>query len=174
MFSTFLGLKTYYIAIDGSTVGDGCITLMASLYYKGRAIPLTWITIVGKKGHFPEYLHIQLIEQLRLILPENADVVVTGDGEFDGVGFVQVIEDYQWEYVVRTANNTIIKTFDGDEYSFVELTPKKGRSIIISDILFTEEEHYIQSAVVWWRKDCKTPLFLISNIDKKKRNNVYI
>jgi len=31
------------LAIDGSTTAGACITLMISLIYKGRALPLVWI-----------------------------------------------------------------------------------------------------------------------------------
>ena len=49
------------LVIDGSTVGRECVTLMVSVVYKGRALPLLWVTRKGKKGHFPEAMHIDLI-----------------------------------------------------------------------------------------------------------------
>jgi len=39
---------------DGSVVGRGCIALMFSVVYQGRALPLVWVVVKGKKGHFPQ------------------------------------------------------------------------------------------------------------------------
>jgi hypothetical protein len=33
--------------------------------YKGRALPLTWQVRKGKKGHFPEDMHMALVKARR-------------------------------------------------------------------------------------------------------------
>jgi hypothetical protein len=38
----------------GSEVGHGCITLMISLLYGKRALPITWLVVKGCKGHLSE------------------------------------------------------------------------------------------------------------------------
>ena len=55
-----LALQTLVLVIDGSVVGRGCVALMIHVVYKGRALPLAWLVRQGKKGHFPEDLHIAL------------------------------------------------------------------------------------------------------------------
>ena len=71
---------TLVFAIDGSGVGQNCVTLMVSLIYKKRAIPIIWVVREGKKGHFPAGIHIELLQKLQEILPEDADVILLGDG----------------------------------------------------------------------------------------------
>jgi len=44
--------KTLVLAIDGSSIGQGCVTLMLSVIYQGRALPLVWLVKAGKKGAF--------------------------------------------------------------------------------------------------------------------------
>ncbi len=39
-----LSKQRLMLAIDGSTTARGCMTLMISLIYKGRALPLVWVT----------------------------------------------------------------------------------------------------------------------------------
>ncbi|MDQ2996600.1 MAG: hypothetical protein M3R61_06035 [Chloroflexota bacterium] len=41
------------IVLDGTTAGRGCMVLMARVVYHGRAIPLLWTVVKGKKGHLP-------------------------------------------------------------------------------------------------------------------------
>jgi hypothetical protein len=79
-----LALETLVLVMDGSVVGCGCVALMIHVLYKGRALPLAWRVRQGPKGHFPEDLHIALVELIRACLPEGTPVVFLGDGEFDG------------------------------------------------------------------------------------------
>lgn len=73
------------LAMDGSEVGRKCKALMVSVIYRKRALPIAWIVVQGNKGHFPEEIHVQLVEQVHAMMPEEADVVFLGDGEFDGI-----------------------------------------------------------------------------------------
>ena len=62
------------LAIDGSVVGRGCIALMVSVIYHGRALPLAWVVVKGKKGHFPQAMHCALIAQIQPLIPPTAQV----------------------------------------------------------------------------------------------------
>src|SRR5215207_7405524 len=48
------------LLLDGTLAGRGCVVLMASLVAHGRAIPLRWMVVKGKKGHLPETVHCTL------------------------------------------------------------------------------------------------------------------
>ena len=76
-----LALETLVLVMDGSVVGRGCAALMIHVIYKGRALPLAWRVRQGPKGHFPEELHIALVDLMRACLPEGTQVVFLGDGE---------------------------------------------------------------------------------------------
>ena len=80
--------------MDGSPVGRGCRTLMLSVVFKNRALPLTWLVAEGNKGHFSEENHLILIEQVKEIIPEGTEVMFLGDGEFDGIELQTRIESY--------------------------------------------------------------------------------
>jgi hypothetical protein len=97
-----LAQTTLFLVMDGSVVGRGCIALMASVVYKGRALPIAWIVVRGKKGHLKEEIHLKLIAQLHQIIPEGARVVFLGDGEFDGTPLLDTVHGYGWQYVCRT------------------------------------------------------------------------
>ena len=61
--------------MDGRVVGRGCAALMIHVIDKGRALPLAWRGRQGPKGHFPEALHIAVVELMREVIPEGATVV---------------------------------------------------------------------------------------------------
>jgi len=65
-----LALQTLVLVMDGSVVGRGCNALMIHVVYKGRALPLAWRVRQGPKGHFPEDLHIALVELVSGLIPE--------------------------------------------------------------------------------------------------------
>src|SRR5206468_5436612 len=87
-----LALQTVVLVMDGSGVGRGCTALMIDVVYKGRALPLAWRVRQAPKGHFPEELHIALVDLISGLLPAGAQVVLLGDGEFDGTRLQQTLQ----------------------------------------------------------------------------------
>src|SRR5919202_1406036 len=110
-----LALQMLVLIMDGSVVGRGCIALMLHVVYKGRALPLAWQVRRGKKGHFPEDLHMALVKEVHALIPVGARVVLLGDGEFDGTRLLHTVQAYCWSYVVRTGS-TITVIWDGEHF----------------------------------------------------------
>jgi hypothetical protein len=98
-----LALNGLTLVIDGSTVGRGCVALVIGVVYKQRALPIAWTVVAGKKRHFPEAMHIDLIKEVEAAVPDGVEVTLLGDGEFDGVDLQALVNG--WRYVLRTAKN---------------------------------------------------------------------
>ena len=154
------------LAMDGSTVGRGCMALMVCLVYKKRALPLAWTVVKGKKGHLPEERHVDLAEEVSALIPPEAQVIFLGDGEFDGINLLASVQERGWRYVCRTASNTKL-CWEGESFHFqdmVEHTPVGEYSEAFGSH-FTEKRYGPVPALCWWRKDCKEPIFLVSNME---------
>ena len=106
---------TLVLIMDGSEVGRGCMSLMLSVQYRGRALPLGWLVVSGEKGHFSQDKHIHLLSAIQVLIPAGADVIFLGDGEFDGTKLQEKLEEFHWKYACRTSSNTIL--YDGEEFS---------------------------------------------------------
>ena len=91
-----LALQTMVLVMDGSVVGRGGLALMIHVVYQGRALPLAWRGRQGPQGHFPEDLHIALVELVSGLIPAGVPVVVLGDGAFDGTRLQQVGQEAGW------------------------------------------------------------------------------
>ena len=154
---------TLVLIMDGSEVGRGCLSLMMSVQYRGRALPLGWLVVSGEKGHFSQEQHIQLLSAIQALVPTGADVIFLGDGEFDGVKLQEKLDKFGWKYACRTSSNTIL--YDGEEFSFQELVLKPGMCLGIEDVSFTRSRYGPVLAVAWWRKNYREPLYLVSNLD---------
>ena len=107
-----LAFQTLVLVMDGSVVGRDCAALMIHVIYKGRALPWAWRVRQGPKGHFPEDLHIAVVELMRAVIPEGAKVVFLGDGEFAGTALQATLKAAGWSYACRTALSTVA-TWEG-------------------------------------------------------------
>jgi hypothetical protein len=160
-----LALQTLVLIMDGSVVGRGCVALMLHVAYKGRALPLAWLVRQGKKGHFPEDLHIALVKQAATLLPPGAQVVVLGDGEFDGTTLQHTMQAYGWSYVVRTGSNITV-LWDGDSFrcETVASCIKPGILVALKDARMTEAAYGPILLLCCWANGYKEPLHLVTNM----------
>jgi len=152
------------LAIDGSEVGRGCLALMVSVVYKGRALPLGWVVVKGSKGHLPEETHVALVEQVAELTPADADVIFLGDGEFDGLTLQQTVDSYGWAYVCRTAQD-IVLTDEGHEFKGQELGLRPGDLISLPAVAFTRQYYGPVHVIAWWAQAYKQPIFLVTNME---------
>lgn len=161
-----LALQRLVLVIDGSVVGRGCVALMIHVVYKGRALPLAWLVRRGKKGHFPEALHIALMAQVQKLIPPGAQVVVLGDGEFDGTGLQHTLQEAGWSYVCRTGSN-VTASWDGTTFRLetVGWCIKPGTLVAFPEASLTRDAYGPLLLLCCWAKGYKEPLYLVSNMD---------
>jgi Transposase DDE domain len=160
-----LALETVILVMDGSSVGRGCTALMIHVVYKGRALPLAWRVRHAPKGHFPEELHIAVVELMREVIPEGAKVVFLGDGEFDGTALQATLHEAGWSYACRTAMSTTA-TWDGTPFRLDTLGAclKPGRLLEVKNVHVTREAYGPIMVLCCWAKGYHEPLYLVSNM----------
>jgi hypothetical protein len=159
-----LALPTLVLVIDGSGVGRGCVALMMHVVYKGRALPVAWLVRHGKKGHFPEELHIALVKQVQELIPPGTPVVLLGDGEFDGIALQQVLEEAGGSSVCRTAMSTTA-TLAGEPFRLDALGAwiKAGTLVAFQEVFVTSAAYGPIMVLCCWAKGYQEPLYLVSN-----------
>ena len=151
------------LVMDGSVVGRGCIALMLSVVYHGRALPLVWIVVKGKKGHFPQQTHCELLVLLQDLLPAGADVTVLGDGEFDGTAFQAALRTLKWQYVCRTAPNLLMRIY-GQQRTIGAMAPERGEVLAVRPAWMTAEQYGPVSILAVWEAAYEEPLYLVTNM----------
>ena len=160
-----LALQTLVLVMDGSVGGRGCNALMIHVVYKGRSLPLAWRVRQGPKGHFPEDLHIALVALVSGLIPEGAQVVFLGDGEFDGTRLQHTVQDAGWSYVCRTGCHRTA-WWDGETFRLDTLgaCSKPGTLIALSEVLFTREAYGPILLICGWAPGYKKPIYLVTNM----------
>ena len=153
------------IAMDGSDIGRGCMVLMVSLIYNNRAIPLAWVVFERPKGHASAEEHIALLEQVEQILPAESTVIFLSDGEFDSVQLQKfVAAKPNWEYVCRTAKNTLIYA-DGEWLSLDSILIGTDTCLTLNDVLFTAQSYGPVHVVLRWDSASDEPLYLVTSLE---------
>jgi Transposase DDE domain len=151
------------LVMDGSGVGRGCVALMLSVVYHGRALPLAWVVVQGKKGHFPQQTHGALLTQIQDLIPPGADVTVLGDGEFDGTAFQAALRTLQWHYVCRTAPN-LLMTVAGQQFTIGAMAPQRGERLGVRPAYLTAEQYGPVSMLAVWEAAYEAPVYLVTNL----------
>ena len=158
-----LAAQPLVLIIDGSTVGRGCMALMLSLVYKGRALPLAWTVVSHVKGHLPEATHCELVAQLAPHIPPAATVIFLGDGEFDGTHLQATIQGYGWQYVCRTASNTLIWSGAG-AVQLGDIPLQSADAFAIQNVHMTAKVYGPVLALGVWEADYDAPIYLVTNL----------
>ncbi len=158
-----LSRQPLLLALDGSVVGRGCIALMVSVIYHGRALPLCWVVVKGKKGHLPQEMHCALLAHLQPLIPVSAEVLVVGDGEFDGTNLQALLRAFNWQYVCRTAPNLLMTVY-GKEYTIDVLAPTRGERLAVRPAWMTAEQYGPVSILAIWEAAYEEPSYLVTNM----------
>ena len=168
-----LAQQPLVLVMDGSVIGRGCIALMLSVVYQGRALPLCWVVVQGKKGHFPQQTHCALLRQIQPLIPSSADVTLLGDGEFDGTDFQALLRHLHWKYVCRTAPN-LLMTVEGQQFTIGAMAPQRGERLAVHPAWMTADEYGPVSILAIWEAAYEEPLYLVTNmVDLKAAVAVY-
>lgn len=165
------------LVMDGSEVGRGCLALMIAVVYQGRALPLMWTVIKGKKGHFPENTHVALVKKVQSLIPNGRTVIFLGDGEFDGTGLLGYLENLGWKYACRTAKNALVYAEVSDWMPIREHVEhfglKPGQGVTLHEMLFTAKEYGPVQIGAVWDEGHEEPIFLVTNFPNLEEAHRY-
>jgi Transposase DDE domain len=151
------------LVMDGSVVGRGCLALMVSVVYHGRALPLCWVVVAAPKGHLPEATHRALLALVQPSMPPAATVIFLGDGEFDGVDLQADLRRYGWAYVCRTASRILI-TAHGVQFPVGAVAPQPGEALAVTPAWMTAEQYGPISLLAVWEAQYAHPIYLVTNM----------
>lgn len=160
-----LGLSEFRLSIDSSKVGRGNLILVVGLVYKKRVIPLAWMLYKGCKGHSSVEKQLELLNQVIALLPEGAEVILTGDGEFDGTGVIEWLKVHPtWHYALRTAKNIIVRSKDEPEgLSLEALTPTAGQNKFLKEVFFTQQDVGPVNIAILWHEADQKHIYLVTD-----------
>ena len=151
--------------------------LVAALAYRRRALPLQW-RVDRTSGVTSAEIQQQFLARLSEAVPEQAEVVLIGDGEFHSVDLLRAAERKGWAYLVRLHADTYVRTGDGtgngtgngtgEGPSWQQcqaLDPSEGTRRYIEEVRVTKEHAYGPVHLVYhWSEGEDDPWRLVTNL----------
>ncbi|MDQ5852836.1 MAG: transposase [Chloroflexota bacterium] len=158
-----LAQQPLLLVLDGSGVGRGCVALMLSVVYHGRALPVAWIVVQGQQGHFPQATHCAVLAQIQPLIPTTAEVTFLGDGECAGTEVQALLRQSHWQYGCRTAPN-IHMTIFGKQRPIGNMALTRGELLGVRPAWITTAEYGPGSILAIWKATYDAPIYLVTNM----------
>jgi hypothetical protein len=106
-----------------------------TLAYRGRALPLAWLTTYIKPDTAKDAIRL-LFAEIRTWLPKDAWIYLIGDREFHGQDMLELIQAQHWIPVVRTTGNLLQELVIRSppcSIAATEMTPARRRFLASTD-----------------------------------------
>ena len=119
----------------------------------------------GSKGHSSVEKQLELLNQVKALLPAGATVILTGDGEFDGTGVIEWVQAQPtWHYALRTAKNIVVRGQDDTEGQALEtLAPVTGENKFLQAVFFTQQEVGPLNIAILWHEADQEHFYLVTD-----------
>ena len=170
IISLFPHRENVTLVIDGSKMGKDHMCLMVSIVFRGRGLPIHWLVKKKPKGHFKSEVHVELIKEvyefLSPIIPVSKSVCLLGDGEFDSIDLQKFCLSKGWDYVLRTACNTMLYENDSEFQAKNLEVDKEQKFASFPDVEFTKKKMPNVHFVLWHDPKYDDPIPLVSNLSE--------
>lgn len=155
-----------WLILDERGHSDVVRVLLAALWYRGRAIPLTWVLWRAQHAHAESYWTDcqTLLTQVAAILPDGIAVTVLADRAFGCPAFTDQVVAQGWDYLVRVQGQTRLRHADGTEQACRSLLPEAGTRWCGTGQAFKKHGWRAVRVVAYWRAPCREPLLLVSTL----------
>lgn len=136
------GTGSIRLLVDTLELSGERQVLMAALAYRRRALPICWETY-RREGVTNAEQQISLLRALAGLFPEDAEVVVVGDGAFHSTDLMEFIEDQGWHFCLRLHVDTYVRTSgEGSWRQLRELVPEEGERRYLQEAVVTKDNEY--------------------------------
>jgi hypothetical protein len=118
--------RSVRLILDPTDLAADLTIVQITLAYRGRALPLAWLTTYIKPGTVKDAIG-WLFAEIRTWLPSDARIYLIGDREFHGQDMLELIQEQNWIPVVRTKSNLLVELEDGTRCRIADLAPQRGQ-----------------------------------------------
>ncbi|MFP4439252.1 MAG: transposase [Chloroflexaceae bacterium] len=150
--------------LDASGHADVVRVLLAARWYRGRAIPLTWVLWRAQHPHAESSwteCHT-LLAQVATILPAGVQVTVLDDRACGCPAFTDLVQAQGWDDLVRVPDQTRLRHADGRIQELRTLLSAAGTRWYGTGHACKQQGWRPVSVVAYRRAPCRAPLLLVS------------
>lgn len=158
--------RQWVIIVDESGHTDHLRVLTAALWYRGRALPLAWVSWPGQTKQTTSYWSRCeiVLSQVARVLPTGATVVVVADRAFGCPVFTDPVAARGWDWLVRVQGQTRFRSQLGHIQPLRQQVGAAGQRWKGRGALFKDAGWREASAVALWGRRHREPLLLASSL----------
>ncbi len=138
LLNGFVG-RSVCLILDPTDLDDERCTVMIMVAYRGRTLPLIWMSFELKPGAIEDTVTL-LFAELRRWLPAGITVYLTADREFHGVDVLNAVCAQGWIPVIRVKGTTGVTLADGSRQLLKDLTPPVGQMAFYDGVRLTVKQ----------------------------------
>ena len=163
LIGTFRGQQLRLI-LDTTKLGCHYRLLTVSIAYRKRALPLVWSVHRGRKGWVAAEEQSALLRWVAEMIPEESEVWVIGDCEFQSVPLISWVRGQGWHYVLRQPSKVKIWQPGEAQKQLADFNLQEGETRYLSRVYLTEKHHYGPvSMVLHWEAGEEEPWYLATD-----------
>ena len=159
--------KELLLILDPTTQEDRVVMVSASVWYRGRALPLAWLVwpanVPLEGDGFWERIN-ELLDTVSTILPKGVPVTWLADRAFGTPAFTDLVTARGWHYIVRAQGQTKCINRKGILSKLQQLVRLRGQRAKLRGRVFKKRGWRDASVVVYWGKRHEKPLCLVSDL----------
>ena len=159
--------KELVLILDPTTQADRVVMVSASVWYRGRALPLAWMVWPANQplegARFWERI-ATLLDQVASLLPAGVPVTWLADRAFGTPCFTDLVTERGWHYVVRVQSQTRCQDRQGSCLPIGHLVSQRGARAKLLGRVFKKRGWRDASVVAYWGRRYESPLCLVSDL----------
>jgi len=156
------------IQIDRTLIGDRHNVLKVTLFWRKRAIPLTW-TMLPHQGCSDYADWVPLFDHLVSLLPPTAQVVLLGDREFGTADMMDLACWHGWDYCLRVKGDQLIWDEAAQQWRELRELIAQGDTCFLQDVFYTKTNHYRTHFALTFAKTADEPCIVATNRTPSQR-----
>jgi hypothetical protein len=154
------------LVLDPTYQAERLVLLMASVWYRGRTLPLAWDSWPANQpltgAGFWDRVG-QLLAQVARLLPLGVKVTWVADRAFGTPEFTDRVSAYGWHWVVRVQGQTRYRDQSGRERALAELVTAPGQRAKGYGGVFKKHGWRAAQVVALWGQRHTSPLLVVSD-----------
>ncbi len=155
------------LILDPSTQDDRIVIVTVAVWYRGRALPLAWVTWPGNTPLLHERFWVRiaaLLDTVAPLLPVGVTITWLADRAFGTPAFTDLVTSHGWHYVVRVQEQTRCRDRRGREQAVAAWLRHPGDRRKLRGQLFKTRGWREASLVGYWSPACPKPLCVVSDL----------
>jgi hypothetical protein len=159
--------KQLLLIIDPTTQEDRVVMLTVGVWYRGRALPIAWMTWPANQplegDGFWQRVEA-LLDTVAELLPVSIPIIWIADRAFGSPSFTDLVTARSWHYIVRVVKTTRCQTVESLCRQVSGLVSQPGQRAKMRGNVFKKRGWRVASVVVYWGRGYKSPICLVSDL----------